>query len=408
MRRFVVLLFVLLATVFAFLNLGNVTISWEEEVALLSGQVLQLQREVTIGPDEWGRAGRGRLKEQSLAFVENGTRIKWKNDDTWLVRGMPDILEIVEGMPVVVMSVHQWRPCLKYDFPQDGLVAFGFQDGLWKRISLQSVPSAVKVNLLRNTHAIQYQPEYKNRRIDRQTKVKLESNTWGPKQGASLTDSARFYADLEDSCARMRPLPDQQLQEARQRNIDAERSAPTVQAALVSVISEPEAISGKDFAEQKGIWTGVGYLTKSCKDIVEKIEPIREWSGDDKGYRSELVGYQLIIASEPKRKLQIPEISRALMQCVVCDQTTIYAVRQQDKERLILHRFRHNGDLIDAFRVLLPETIKITAGSEWGTLWSVMPNAEGGLTISIADYTSQSGTINRKVSYALQPPSLPR
>ncbi len=391
------------------------TVSWDEEVTFADGRLLLVHRKATYGPDEWGRSGRGVLKEQSIRFSYDGQKVKWENDEKWPITYMPDILDVVANIPVLVVPVHRWGPCNKYDFPQEGLVAFAYQNGDWRRISLAELPANLKVNLLRSTHALRYWKEYEGKLITPSDKLKLETGGgWGAtKPGQSILEASKFYSAYEESCARIRPLPDQQLEEARQRNIDAERSAPTVQADLVSVTSDPEAITGKDFTEQKGIWTGVGYLTKGCKGIVEKIEPIREWSGDDRGYRSRLVGYQLIIANSPKRKVQIPETSRAQMQCVVCDQTTIYAVRRQDKERLILHRFRHNGDLIDAFRVSLPETTKITASSEWGTLWSVVPGAEGGLAISIADYTypqlaNLGGTINRKVNYALQPPSLPR
>jgi hypothetical protein len=389
-----------------FLGIGDVTIAWDEDVVLQSGQMLTVQRELTIGPNGWGRAGAGRLQEQSIVLTTDGKSVKWQNHDKWRFSYLPEVLEIIDGMPVIVMPVHEWGPCLSYDFPQEGLVAFGFRDGHWQRIPLRTIPRGVKVNLLRSAHALQYWPEYKNRRarIEAGAKAGLESQMWAPKQGASLDEAARFYADAENSCARMRPLPDPQLEQSRQRNTDAERNAPTIEATAVSVASQPEAISEQAYMQQRG-W---GYLAPSCRGIVEKIEEVRRWSGDRNGYRSQFAGYQLIMANASKRK--IPVDSALMLERVVCDPTAIYVVRRQNKEQLILHRFRRDGEPIDAFRVFLPETSKIVAGPDWGTTWSVAPDAQGNLALSIADYTypglpNRGGTIKGKVSYLVQLPS---
>lgn len=265
----------------------------------------------------------------------------------------------------------------------------------------------MKVNLLRSTHVVRYEKEYRGKRLTPSDKQALEkSSRSAPKLGQSISDASKFYTENEESCVRMRPLPNKQLEEARQRNADVERSAPTIAATVISVSTEPESVTKELFRDQKGLWTGVGYLTGSCKGVVAKIEPLRQWSGDEKEYRSALVGYQLLLPNAPvdKTKLQIEEASRAQMQLVSCDPSTIFVVRRQSKESLIIHRFDHGGDLLDAFRVALPDTAKVVPDPDWGTLWTVVPDGTGNLSMSVVDYTYPSlanlgGTIRRKVSY---------
>ncbi|CAN7341698.1 hypothetical protein [Massilia sp. LjRoot122] len=389
------------------------TVSWNEDVLLGNGQMLQIHRTVTYGPDEWGRSGRGPLKEQTIRFARDGHRVEWKSKDRWPIAYMPDILDFASGMPVLVMPVQGWGPCNKYGFPPEGLVAFAYKQGRWDRIATVDLPKELKVNLLRSTQEIKYGKEYKDKRITPSDKQALERSDWGyTKQGQSLSDASKLYADYEDSCVQMRPPPDKQLEKLRQRNSDAERNASTISALVLSVDTEPESVTSKMFLSQKGVWTGAGYLTGSCKGIVEKIEPLRQWVGDKYGNRSELIGYQLLLQVAPadKKKVQIEDASRAQMQSVVCDQSTIFVVRRQNKENLIIHRFGHNGDLVDAFRVAIPDTAKVVRDPDWGTLWTVIPDGKGSLSMSVADYTypstaSLGGTIKRKVNYAVHLPA---
>jgi hypothetical protein len=415
-RRILLLTALLLTTVFqnawAFLGNGEVTISWDEDVTLRSGQLLPVKRTATIGPDGGGRAGKGNLKRTTIAFTYNGKRIEWTNENTWPIWYMPDILEIVNGEPVIFMPVHRWVPCYKHGFPQEGLIAFRLQDKQWLRTPVGEFPQDLEVNLLRSTHAIQYWSEYKDRRIGAKEKIQLErDSSWGPKQGTPISEVVQFYSTIEESCARMRPPPNPQLDETRQRNTDAETNAATIHADVVSVGTESELVSKEMFVEQRGQWTGVGYLNVSCKGIVERIEPVRQWSGDENEYGSRLVGYQLILLKAPidKKRVPIHEASRAQMQCVVCDHTTIFVVRRKDKDNLIVHRFSHSGELQDAVRIFLPDTAKVVPGSDWGTLWTVIPGAKGNLAMLVVDYSypqveNLGGTIRRKVSYAVRLP----
>lgn len=383
-------------------------VSWDEDVLLANGQLLSVHRTVTYGRDEWGRPGRGPLKEQTIRFARDGHTVEWKNNDRWPIIYMPVILDFVGGMPVVVMPLHRWGPCNKYGFPPEGLAAFGYKQGRWGRIATASLLNELKVNLLQRTPEFPYSKEYQIRPFspsDKQAKDSSDST----RQGQSLSEASKRYADYEDSCVRMRPPPNKQLDEMRQRNTDAERNAPQISASVLSVVTEPESITREMFYQQKGQWTGNGYLTENCKGIVEKIEPLRVWFGDERRYQSGLVGHQLLLEVAPadKKKVQIENINTAQMEYVVCDQSMIFVVRRPNKANLVIHRFSHSGDLVDAVRVALPDTAKVVRDPDWGTLWIVTPDGKGNLSMSLVDYTSPSlanygGTIKRKVNYAVR------
>lgn len=385
------------------------TVSWDEDVLLADGHLLPVHRTVTYGPDEWGRSGRGRLKEQTIRFSRDGQKIKWENNDLWPIVYMPDVLDYVNGMPVLVMPVHRWGPCNKYDFPQEGLVAFGYQNGRWDRIAIANLPKELKVNLLRSTHAIQYWDAYKDKRITPSDKQELERSGWGStKQGQSISEASKFYANYEDSCARIRPLPNPQLDALKQINNAVEQNAKIITASLVSVNTSPEKVSQEDFAKSKGTWTGNGYLNESCKGIVTTIEALREYFDQGSWH---LVGFQLNLANDKKIPLRQTNLAKfqapAVLQLVTCEKNAIYTIKRENKENLVIHRFTYSGESLDASRVFLPGTDKIT-GNKWGDIWS-MTQLNDQITIVLADYTytgtaNQGGTINQKQTYVFKLP----
>lgn len=204
------------------------TVSWDEDVLLRDGSVLLVHRTVTYGPDGFGRSGRGTLEEQTMSFSSKGRRVKWSSNEKWPIIYMPDIFDFVEGNPVVVMPVHRFGPCKKFGFPQEGLVGFIFRDNRWETISAAQFPKTLKVNLLRSTHDIQYSPEYKDKRIGQAERHNLQGTTRGARLGDSIAMVAKFYSEMEDSCSRIQPLPNPQLDVAKRLSIDAASNAKTL------------------------------------------------------------------------------------------------------------------------------------------------------------------------------------
>lgn len=394
----------------AFLGIGDATISWDEDVLTKDGQILVVHRTVTHGKDS--RWGSGILKEQSISFSFDGHNVKWINNDIWPISYMPDILDIVNGIPVLVMPVHRWGPCEKYGFPPEGLAAFGYKNGHWARIAVTDLPKDLKVNLLRTTHDIRYCKSDIGEKVAPSYKLKREKGSnWGaPEQGVTISEASKYYNDFkttEDSCARIHPVPNPQFDALKQRNIAVEQNAKTINATLVSVDTSPEKVSKEAFTKSKGRWTGQGYLNNSCNGIVISVDGIREYFDQGAWH---LVGFQLNLANDNKIPLQQTNLKKfqapAVLQFITCEENVIYTIKRENKENLLISRFAYSGEPIDASRIFLPETEKMP-GNKWGDIWS-MAKKNDQFSVVLADYTyetpRQGGTITQKQTYVFKLP----
>lgn len=380
------------------------TVRWKENVTLQDGNTILIERTVTYAPDQWGRSGRGRTKEQTIALSLNGSRITWENDDSWPIQYLPEIFDIVDGDPVVIMPVHRWGPCDKFNYPKEGLIAYRYHNKKWAITTTSQLPQTLKVNLLGTTHAIQYWAEYKGKIIDDESKRRLQENTWGPKQGASILDASKFYSGVEDSCIRIRPLPDPEFETTAKKIADSESDAKMFSATVIRTNITPETVTADDFRRAKGDWTGTGYISESCKGTVTRIEPNRKY-GD--GGSWQLVGATLILANGAK----VPITQNGLkpfqapyqIQTLICDQKNIYAIRRKDKENLLVNRFQKSGSLIDSFWIILPDTSNVIPEKGWGDIWGATIKNEI-VFFSLVDYTypalaNLGGTINKGQDY---------
>lgn len=382
------------------------TVSWNEDVVLSDKRVLPVQRTVTYGPDNFGRSGRGPLRQQTISFHNKGVRIEWKSDEKWPIIYMPDILDFLDGNPIIVMPVHRFGPCKKYGFPQGGVVGFALRNNRWETISAENLPKELRVNLLSSTHEIQYSREYKDKRIGQGEKERMMKGTWGPRLGDSITDVTKFYSGIEDSCARIQPLPDPRFEEEKQKSISVQNDAKSVAASVQSRTDTAEKVTPLAFAEAKGAWTGVGYLSPTCKGIVKSIEPLRNYDGSGSW---QLIGHQIVMSDGRKLPIAqggLPKYQAPMqMEQVACDAKTIYAIRRANKANLIVHRFGFSGNVIDAVRVVLPDVDNVISGNGWGEVWGVALS-DGQLSFSIANYSypalaNLGGAISQKQTYAV-------
>ena len=387
-------------------------VSWDEEVELANGQLLSVHREVTYGPDEWGRSGKGQLKKQSITFFYNGEKVKWENNEKWPIHYMPDILDIVDNTPVLVLPVYRWGPCEKYDFPQEGLAAFAYRNGNWNRILLKELPTSLRVNLLVSTSSLQYGKEYKGKLITPQDKITLDANPGDTaRHKQSILEISKRYAAYEDSCARIRPLPNPKLEELTEKNSEAETKALMLTAQVKRFSDSPQTISPGDFRTIKGKWTGSGYINAGCKDIIEDIKDIRQYRDGGGWY---LVGFTLVLNNGNQIPIRQPGIKwgkappLALMAAVACDGNNIIAIRRPSKEQLIVHRFSQTGSLIDVFQVNLPDMSKFIPEGKWPEVWTVVGTRES-LTITLGNYSytnspTLGGVFDQQVVYTVQFP----
>src|SRR5262245_21062057 len=348
------------------------TVSWDEDVVLADGQLLSVHRTATHGPDAWGRSGRGGLRKQTIRFSHNGQNITWKNNDPWLIARMPEILDFANDMPVVILPVHRWGPCEKYDFPQEGLVAFGYRNGQWDRIAISDVPKELKVNLLRSTHEIRYWDEYKGKRVTLAIKQKLDpDNAYVTKQGQSLVEAIKHHAATDEPCALIHPLPNPPLEALKQQNAEAETRAKTLVAMVTSSSDVPETISAGEYRKVKG--QAIGHLAESCQGVVAQVGAMRQYSNH--GWQA--LGYTLVLRDGTHVPIPQPNLkfAQALdpLESVTCDKTLIYTVKRHSSDELIIHRFSHSGPLQDVWRITLPDVAQVFPKGKWPTLWGVVP-----------------------------------
>lgn len=380
------------------------TVSWNEEVLLADGQQISVQRTVTYGllvndTHLFGERGGGAPEKQTIRFFYKGRSVDWEfsNPSNDYVM-MPDIFDFVNNMPVLVLPVYNWKPCATYDFPREGLVAFGYQNGQWDRIDINKLPKTLKVNLLRNTHDLRYgnKEKYKDKLITTPIKQDLEKNGSRPTQGQLIPELIKIYSGVEESCARINPLPNPALEAAKKHIAETEVHAVSFVATLRSSSNLSEKISPDDFRNAHGKWTGNGYLADNCKGIVKGINPVRQYR-DGGGWS--LVGRIIILKNEK----QIPLGS---VEFVTCDNYSIYAIEKQARDQLIVHRFSHDGTPESTLNIKLPDVDKYFAKEKWPVLWEVLPE-NNQLTIVLASYSYKmtadlGGILEQRLTYSVQ------
>lgn len=386
----------------AALEPGDERVTWDEDVVLRSGEVMTVERSMSFGPDQWAQPGKGPIREQTISFLHNRKRVIWTNRDHWPIYYLPRVLEVVNGEPVVVMPVFRLGPCLKYGFPQGGLVAFRYRDGHWHNTGIGDLPPDTAANLLVTTHQLRHSP--RGRKVTPQDKARLEVGASSPRQGTRIGELAGYYAEIDESCARLKPPPNPEMEARRMATIEAERKALIVETKPVSSNFAAEPITAERFRAQYGGWRGTGIYSGSCKGIVERIELLNSWFSREMtgGWN----GYQIVLAKAPKDSARVPleESSGAQLQGTICNSKAIFVVRRRTKQELIIHRFTHDGHLIDALKVHLAGTEKVVSSNDWGILLTAEARDDGGFLLTLVDYTypqlmTDGGTIRSQATY---------
>jgi hypothetical protein len=418
LKRFSILLTLFLILIssqdtWAFFGIGEETFSWKEEVVLLSGEVLLVERTLTRGPDEWWRKGWGNISYQTLSFSRKSLKYEWSaHGNDWPWGAVPLVLEIINDAPVIIMPVSHWKPCSRYDFPQEGLVALRFNDNQWARMSFIDLPQNLKMNLLHSSRGVHSSPRYDTDRIEAKAKSIIERDNAKdvPRQGASFSEIIRFYATGSDSCATMHPLPNPTLDALNQKITDAVLNAKVLEASLESSSNSPTNISPEEFRNTHGEWTGHGYLPQCCNDFIKGIKPILQYR--EGGGRS-LVGHTIVLHNGNDIPLQKPNIEGVHtmlggLDLVICKNVTIYAIEQYLKDQIIVFRFSNSGSLIDAIRISLPNVAHFFPDGTMPTIWEGFAEKDQ-LVIVLARYSSSntsdhSGILEQQVRYKINLP----
>lgn len=75
----------------------------------------------------------------------------------------------------------------------------------------------------------------------------------------------------------------------------------------------------------------------------------------------------------------------------------------------MIHRLDHGGRLIDAFKILLPETGQVSEGRNWGVIWTAVINDRNELSIQLANVRhtqsiNMGGIVERSAVYVARLP----
>ncbi len=389
----------------AILGLGMETSFWKEEVTLLSGEVLLVERTMIHDPDEWQRKGKGNNSYQALSFTRKNQHYKWEAyGDDWQWGAVPLILDIINEMPVIIMPVSQWLPCSRYDFPQEGLVAFIFNENGWKRVSFTDLPTTFKLNLLHSSMGVRSSSTYDRNKIDLATKIRIERNNDKdvPKQGTSLTDIVKFYSAVRWSCSIINPPLNPTLDLLKQQITDASKNAQKVDATIVSSSESPMLVTKIDFQNTQGKWTGSGYIPDSCRNIIADIKPIIQYSVSGEKLIEKLIGETLVLETGENVPLQQPNVTAAFrmietLEKVTCDNDIIYSIGRYSKDELIILIFSKSGSLKYALHVRIPLVNKFFPDKIWPKVWDSYIN-DNHLEFVLARYSDLLSSGNYKGS----------
>ncbi|MFL6673083.1 MAG: hypothetical protein ACJ8LG_07310 [Massilia sp.] len=121
----------------------NQSATWVEEVESRDGSVFQLEGKGEIGAHGFPFARRGSIVYRSYYHRPSGAY--WNAPEPLV----PDVFDMVGGVPYVVVVLRDARLCQLLAYPDDGVLAFRWSphDG-WQRVPVQGLPGGLHTNVL--------------------------------------------------------------------------------------------------------------------------------------------------------------------------------------------------------------------------------------------------------------------
>lgn len=399
--------------------------SWDEEALLHDGRLIVINREVgytlqVLSGDSGSPVFMKSWPDKFwLKFKHPDTQetIKWQGEQNF----NPVLLDIIDSVPYLVVSGRPDKKTEKiYGCPELPFIYLKYESGFfgkWVPVSAENSPKNLRDmnlsprypdHLSRNDSQRDYQS-----RKSVLTNIRFDSpNGTGGKIPTSYDNwdypfkESYRYNRRNNDCRKPAegPPPTAKFEAARLSIYDAELKAKTVIATVDSYSDKTEIVTSEDFSRIKGVWSGNGYLTRNCNNIVKSIRPVREFL-DKGGWHYN--GYELLLNSGEEIPLQKSLSNQSMahrqFKIVNCSEDIIYVISQSSKENLLVQRLKSSGEVMDAFNIILTATEKITVGSDWADLWEILPE-NNNLTIVLANYTYKStanlgGEIVRKQTY---------
>ncbi|WP_217901326.1 hypothetical protein [Rhodoferax sp. TH121] len=404
-------------------------VDWIEDVQLRDGRIVEVKLSATNRIDAsmpwpgYFDFRKSSLDTYRLEFRHPDTneRISWEG----LRYFSPVILDFVGSVPFLVIRGRPNKETAQtYGCPELPFIYLSYTGFQWKPVSVETVPPEI-VDANISIHSVW--SGWEGAHFSTEKVARLIAEAEGQSGGVLPRKIPRTYGDWYASyearfsrqfgdcrLAPKAPPPDAHFEAAIESSFAAQVSAQSVTASIARTVTASEPISASEYRAGMGEWTGSGYLSAACKEIVQWIYQIRKYEYDEQDGKRNLKGFTLVTLD--KRRIPIPEKVKTFaaagtqLQTVTCDAGTIYAIARSDRDSLIIHRFSYAGEVIDVTRVLLPEVGNVISGNGWGNLWGVNA-ARGRLTFDIASYSytgtaNQGGVVEGRQTYQLVLPSI--
>jgi hypothetical protein len=120
------------------------TARWREEVELVNGKMIVLERSATALSSGLPVSRRGPTTERRIVFPD--LRITWTGDGSVV----PLAVEVRDATPYIVINLRRREVCEQYGDPESSVIYLRWESNSWNRIPREAFPRGGKANLLIN------------------------------------------------------------------------------------------------------------------------------------------------------------------------------------------------------------------------------------------------------------------
>jgi hypothetical protein len=310
-------------------------------VELRDGQTQSLLVSGTRGPGFSG-SGSGVQTKLSVRFTRGGVSYTWQrrqvSRQNWV--GEPEIVDFVDGDPVVVFPVHRFDECRAYGFPQEGMVAERFNGHVWKKVAISSLPDDMRANWPRSW--------------DRR-----------PKRGTTLTDLVAFYREFDDACAEIHPAPDAERDYSLRRVIKLETESSVLEPQPLPQDGYSSATKDRLYAASRREWTK-GHVSTNCAGLIDEIDGFPVVNGVVRGIRE----IRWVPQTGKRLRFQVPESVLG----VFCDMDSVYVATEALGSRTaMVYQLSRGAEIRGAIKLSLEN---IRAAHSPGTIVSLVRDSD--------------------------------
>ncbi|MBC7790429.1 MAG: hypothetical protein H7Z74_10820, partial [Anaerolineae bacterium] len=276
---------------------------------LRDGTKQQLRVSLTRG---FGGPDFGLQTEVVLHFTHGGISYTWRKgqvfDQDWV--SPPDIVDFVDGDPIVVFPVNRFDECHAYGFPQAGMIAERFDGAEWKRVDIAGLPVDLRLNWPRSS--------------------------WDqlPKLQTSLPELVSFYREFDYACAEIYPAPDAARDATLRQLIKLEADSPVLEPQPAA----PDSYSDTTRAALVSASRRVRRISANCAGLIDEIDGFSVENGIVRG-----INEVRWVPREGKRlRFQVP----GSIDAVFCDADSVYVATTP-----MVYRLSRGGDLRDGIKL---------------------------------------------------------